>query len=271
MPSGSYEAQAAAENYRDDAPLAARQSIWAYAEAARSPLEHLEGSAVGRVLDVGCGNGLWLKELHSASSASLRTGHVTGLDLSMGMLQAAARRVGSQPLVQADAARLPIAEATIDTGLAMWMLYHVPELHLAIQELRRVIRPGGRLLAVTVGSQHLAEMRSLMTDALSSVIGKVTQDEWSLPFRFTAETAAEELGRSFLDVRTSLVSRALRVPEAEPVLSYLTSLRGFAELALGGELPWPRVLDVARERIDHSISARGHFSSRAETAILVCR
>ena len=53
----------------------------------------------------------------------------------------------------ADAEDLPFADASYDLVAAMWMLYHVPDLDRALAEVRRVLRPGGHLLAVTNGER----------------------------------------------------------------------------------------------------------------------
>jgi len=66
------------------------------------------------------------------------------------MLAAARSRAGSHVfLIAGDAQWLPFADASFDCILAMHMLYHVPDRDLAIAEMRRVLRPGGVLLALT--------------------------------------------------------------------------------------------------------------------------
>ena len=75
--------------YRDEANLAARQSIYAYAEPKRNliglALASLELAGRETVADVGCGNGRYLAGL----AARGHRGRVLGLDLSPGMLSAA--------------------------------------------------------------------------------------------------------------------------------------------------------------------------------------
>ena len=56
----------------------------------------------------------------------------------------------------ADAMDLPFEDASFDAVVAMWMLYHVPDLDVALAEVRRVLRPGGLFVAVTNGDAHMA-------------------------------------------------------------------------------------------------------------------
>jgi ubiquinone/menaquinone biosynthesis C-methylase UbiE len=81
-------------------------------------------------------------------------------------------------------------------AVAAWMLYHVPDLDAVLQEVRRVLRPGGVLVVATNGSAHLAD---LLLEAGGEPL--VTQ--------FTSEVAEEVLGRHFTHVsRRDIETRA---------------------------------------------------------------
>lgn len=127
--------------YRTDANLAARQSIYAYQqpriELAVAVLDLAKLASTETIADIGCGNGMYLAEL-------TRRGHpglLIGADLSPGMLAAARSRTTGAALVIGDAAALPLPDAVADVTLAPHMLYHVPDRPAAVREFRRITRP----------------------------------------------------------------------------------------------------------------------------------
>jgi SAM-dependent methyltransferase len=70
-----------------------------------------------------------------------------GVDISVSMLEAAAARLpGRIALVQGDATRLPLADASLDTVLMFGGIHHVPDRLGLFREVARVLRPGGRFL-----------------------------------------------------------------------------------------------------------------------------
>jgi SAM-dependent methyltransferase len=75
------------------------------------------------------------------------------LDRSPAML-ARARSKGLTPLI-ADAARLPVPDVRVDAVALVSMLHHVPDWPDALAEARRVVRPGGRVVLVAFGREHL--------------------------------------------------------------------------------------------------------------------
>ena len=97
----------------------------------------------GPVLDLACGDGLLLARLQAS-------GHtVLGADLSAGELAAARARLGqSVPLHQARAQALPLASASIAAITCHMALMLMAQPSAVVAELARVLRPGGRLLAV---------------------------------------------------------------------------------------------------------------------------
>jgi len=101
-----------------------------------------------RVLHVGVGTGAEHQALQRAAGPR---GLVAGCDLSRGMLELTRRRADT-PLCEGDAARLPFASRMFDRLFSAYMLDLIPlaEIPLVLSEFRRVLRPGGRLVLVSL-------------------------------------------------------------------------------------------------------------------------
>jgi SAM-dependent methyltransferase len=112
------------------------------------------------VLDVGGGAGTLAPALRSAAGPG---GRVVVLDRSRGMLHRAPDRL---PRVQADAARLPVADAAADAVVFAFVLFLLPDARAAVAEAARVLRPGGWLLAATWGQQHSTAADAVVRDEL---------------------------------------------------------------------------------------------------------
>jgi len=117
----------------------------------------LEGETV---LDIGCGAGT---DLLLAARRVGATGHAIGLDMTEAMRDrargcAAAAGLGNVEVHQGDATALPLSDATVDVIISNGVLNLVPEKEKAFAEIRRVLRPGGRLqLADIVLEAELGE------------------------------------------------------------------------------------------------------------------
>jgi 2-polyprenyl-6-hydroxyphenyl methylase/3-demethylubiquinone-9 3-methyltransferase len=104
------------------------------------------------VLDLGCGAGFLSNRLAEA-------GHrVTGLDRSAASLEAAKRRdaAGRVRWVTGDLSKLPFEPASFDAVCAMDVLEHIEDLGTAIDEIVRVLRPGGRFFYYTFNRNPLS-------------------------------------------------------------------------------------------------------------------
>jgi ubiquinone/menaquinone biosynthesis C-methylase UbiE len=121
------------------------------------------------VLDVGCGTGT----LAIAAKRRVgQSGKVYGIDASPEMIARARKKAGKAGLELAFEAAaieaLPFPDATFDVVLSTLMLHHLPDgaRHQGIREIRRVLKPGGRLFAVDFGGaererhRHIACRRS---------------------------------------------------------------------------------------------------------------
>jgi ubiquinone/menaquinone biosynthesis C-methylase UbiE len=108
-----------------------------------------------RVLEVGCGMGEFAERVRRETGAE-----VVATDLSPRMVELTRER-GIDASV-ADVEELPFADGEFDCAAANWMLYHVADLDRALAELRRVLRPGGVLVATTIGAEHMADVWELV-------------------------------------------------------------------------------------------------------------
>jgi ubiquinone/menaquinone biosynthesis C-methylase UbiE len=111
------------------------------------------------VLDLGCGFGGFQPALCRAGA------RIVGVDLSLGML-AEARTQAAQlnlpvRLIHADAQAIPLADRLCDAVLAVQMLYYAQDIRRALEEMRRVFRPGGRVLITTNAADHSAALHDL--------------------------------------------------------------------------------------------------------------
>jgi SAM-dependent methyltransferase len=146
------------EEYASESRLAARKAAHRFADGP-DPRE-VAFRAVAEVaprcvLEVGCGEGELVERVKHELGCD-----VLALDQSERMVELTRAR-GIHAVV-GDVQALPLADGQFDCAVAAWMLYHVPEVDRALGELARVLRAGGRLVAVTNASEHLRELKDLL-------------------------------------------------------------------------------------------------------------
>lgn len=120
------------------------------------------------VLDLGAGTGLAAIEL----KRRFRSATVTAADIAAPMLQVARGRSRFwRPIrcIEADARALPFEDASFDLVFSSLMLQWLQPPDVALREIRRVLRPGGLLLASSFGPATLAELRSAWAAADAGV------------------------------------------------------------------------------------------------------
>jgi ubiquinone/menaquinone biosynthesis C-methylase UbiE len=185
-------------------------------EAVRACLGPLTGR---RVLDLGCGKGRFARLL-AAEGATM-----VGLDRSAGMLSAGSgldRVLGS-------ARRLPFADGAFEAVIAIEVFEHLAALDQVLEEVRRVLRPGGRLAIVDKNAGSWNARRPWLPNLAVKWLderrglwmypsGGPVRERWFWPRSFR-----NRLGRLFGDVRvTHLLSPA---EEAQPLFRHVPGAR----------------------------------------------
>lgn len=116
-------------------PVARNFYLARFADAVR-----LLGGHVGRLLDVGCGSGIFLPELAKHCDNLIACDFHPHLDRPANMLRAESVKA---ILVQSDARALPYASESMDAVVCMSVLEHLRDLETPVEEFYRVLRPGG--------------------------------------------------------------------------------------------------------------------------------
>jgi SAM-dependent methyltransferase len=215
--------------YADEANLETRRAVWGPGPSGIDPLDVVVDAvrsalparrAMPDVLEVGCGTGVFAARLVEELPGIA----LLAVDQSPRFVELTRER-GVPAQVQ-DIQHLLAPDASYDVVLALWMLYHVPDLDRGLAEVRRVLRPGGRFVAVTNGDEHVAQLRrEAGGDAVLT--------------SFSSENGEAALARDFDSVARQDVETRAVFPDRDAALAYLASSQ--EEIAWSPpEDGWPR-------------------------------
>ena len=196
-----------------------------------------------RVLEVGCGDGaLWTcrhKELPHPISIVLS-------DISDGMIRDVRRNIRqaiptadsqtSDPVSPADGgqvlrpftfqvfdcANIPYPDNTFDLVIANHVLFYADDLPTTLQELARVLRPGGRFICSSYSSRHMHEIR----DLVQLFDSHISLSQGQLYERFGLENGQSLLSPVFSSVRLLRYEDGLRITDPQPLIEYILSCHG---------------------------------------------
>ena len=195
------------QEYASEVGLEARRSLYDNREGP-DPREAMWDAIVQstprRVLEVGAGPGEVSERITTELGAD-----VIAVDISERMVELAQEK-GVDARV-GDVQDLPFPDATFDLVVAAWMLFHVPDLDRGLAETARVLRPGGRLVAVTNSEHHLGEAREHAGVSMASRVS------------FSRENGEDALRRHFAHVSRHDIDGSVVFADAKAIRAYLRS------------------------------------------------
>jgi len=155
----------------------------------------------GDMLELGVGTGIVAAAVRTEAPQVAR---LVGIDISVEMLAKASQRLPGA-VVRASALQLPFGDARFDAALAVHVLHVVPDLDATLAEAARVLRPGGRLVAVHGEPQHSDDALARALDPLRDMAPRQDSPE-------TVVASAASAGFALVEQRPS----APRISEYSP-------------------------------------------------------
>lgn len=220
------------------------------------------------VLDIGCGQGNYFNSV----LARIPNGLYVAADLSIGMLHRAMQNPYDDRmefLVQ-DAQGLAFRDNMFDVVLANHMLYHVPDLHQALDEIHRILKPDGVLLTAVNSQFTMYEFKTLSRRALTLLGHTVAEENETISKEgYTLENASSKLSRHFRGVVRYEVPSALVFHEPEPVIEYIDSTRPLAEGTLPAGITWDDYMTVMASQIDRLINHFGELVINKLSGVII--
>ena len=193
--------------------------------------DQLDAPAQAQVVEIGCGPAtLWVENRERILSGW----QITLTDQSPGMMQQAQANLATTShefhFQQAVAQAIPFDDATFDIVIANHMLYHVPDRPRALAEIRRVLKPGGRLYAATNGQSHMQELGTLIQQFDPALDYRAL----SPPDRFfSLENGRAQLAPWFTDIELRRYEDNLAVTDAKALVDYVFSMTSFTGTQYG--------------------------------------
>jgi SAM-dependent methyltransferase len=212
----------------------ARAREWAAVEEQQLPtyeaaIERLGIGAGQRVLDIGCGSGVYLR------AAADRGAEVAGLDASESLLEIARARVPEADLRSGDMQFLPYEDDTFDVVSGFNSFFFAGDMAAALREAGRVAKPGGTVLIQVWGRPERCDL-----EGMKRAVGRLLARDAAEPPPFWRPGVLEELASSAgLEPADSFDTRwAFEFADEEDAVRHLLAAGGsVAAVAAAGREP----------------------------------
>jgi ubiquinone/menaquinone biosynthesis C-methylase UbiE len=208
------------------------------------------------LLDLGTANSAFPIRLRQAG----HRGRMVGIDLSSGMINLAREQQSEIEFLVADAARLPFPDASFDVVTARHMLYHVADIHQALLECKRVLKPNGAFFALTNADGYLADYWAVILETLRELPAFETFIAEHLSPKFFHKDLEQQIKKVFGETELLIKSQHLEFVDANAPLAYWHSMQAGSQIDLA-------VWQAASQKLHMGFVAKTQTSWRIEKPI----
>ncbi|MCY3916575.1 MAG: class I SAM-dependent methyltransferase [Chloroflexi bacterium] len=191
------------------------------------------------------------------------------LDLSPSLLRC--HPCAADRLALGDAMRLPFHSDSFDIVMANHVLYHLADVDAGLAEIKRVLKPDGRVLAATDSLHNIPQLQMLIHRAnvfLSDNGVKVKPP--TLPCdAFALENGTRILARHFFAVVRHDLPCQLKFDDIEPAMEYLESMRDLRQGGLPEDVDWEHMMMVVRRDMTQLLQLGGSLDIDLAVGALV--
>lgn len=221
---------------------------------------HLQLPPRCAVLELGCGPGdLWFKHLTQLD----QSWRILLSDLSTDMVLEARRRLkpdlGQFYFSLVDAQAIPALDRRFDAVIANGLLDLVPRRVEALDEVHRLLKPGGHFYTTAGGHAHLQELESLLRPFLPDV------DYGGDPNRFGIDNGEKILSPWFPEVTRYIYTGDMLFDRAEPIMTYVLSEKDVARILVGDKR------QAFEDFIQDKLASQGQICVTSQKALFVAR
>jgi ubiquinone/menaquinone biosynthesis C-methylase UbiE len=250
------------EQYKDGSNLNARMRLHARFSTNRYGIfrwifDQLKLSETARVLELGSGTAqLWMRNADRVP----REWKIVLSDFSFGMLKESRANLASieRPFAMAlaDAQALPFRDGIFDAVIANFMLYHVPDVPLAMREIRRVLIPDGSCCAATFSKENFREYHAMVERFLGVPRASGNASHFGL------ENGGDLMRTSFPHVEVLRYPDDMIVTEAQPLIDYVNSTRARRNATA-------EQMNALRQFIEAEIAAHGSIHITKDAGLFI--
>ena len=228
-------------------------------------LDTIDWAGDEAVLDIGAGTGSHYSRLIKAQPGV----DYYALDLVPNFLRN--HPCSANRLAQGDAMRLPFADDSFDLVMANHVLYHISDIGGCLTDIRRVLKPSGKLLATTDSLHSLPELQVLIRRAivlLSENGARIAPP--ALPCdAFALENGTRILSHHFYAVVRHDLPCQLIFDDVEPAMAYLDSMRDLRQNDLPKDVSWDDMMLIMRQQMTQLLQLLGKLEINITCGALV--